>query len=130
WLRPGPLEVTDDAAVVLGAVRIGAAIDVVEAGLSGEKLEPGLVVAEGVAIGIVGVGEGDDLVGVHPIPHRDKALAELLHAEEEHGREVESGPGFAAAREEPGLPGHDRRNAGYAVGLADIGDRIRGLRRG
>src|SRR5207248_2570303 len=112
WLRPGPLEVTDDAAVVLGAVRIGAAIDVVEAGLSGEKLEPGLVVTEGVAIGIVGVGEGDDLVGVHPIPHRDKALAELLHAEEEHGREVESGPGFAAARRGPGcrrwrsLPAH------------------------
>src|ERR1700738_2279428 len=39
---------------------------------------------------IVRIRDRNDFVGAHPVPHRDEAFSELLHAEEEHRGEVEA----------------------------------------
>src|SRR5207245_6722726 len=63
------------------------------------------------------------------LPHRDETFSELLHAEEKHGREVESRTGLGAAGEIPGLPGDDGRHARNAVRLTHVGHRVGCLRR-
>ena len=115
------LESVDHRAVVGGAVRICAAVDRCVSGSLDQRYEVG---PKGSAVGVVRIHLGDDLVGAHLRPHREKAAGELVKAEEEHRRELECVAGLGAAAEVPGLPRHYGGHAGYAAGLAERGHRV------
>ena len=111
---------------VLEATRV----DEPEPFLRERSREAAPLVAPGVAVAVVGEEASHGLLRLHGLPSGDEVRDHVLEAPEEVVRPVEPLLRIAVAPEEPGLPGHHRRDAGHLVQLACVADRIGRLRRG
>ena len=123
------LELADDAREVGVAGLEPTRVDEREAAGVDAGREAGRRIGEGVAVGVVGAQQPDDLVGLDRVPHVDEHPDELLGAPEEVVGPVEPGRRIATATEEVRLPRRQRRQARHAVGLALVGDGVDHLRR-
>ena len=116
-LGPGLLEHADDRGEVLGPVRKTTAVDDREALLLEYRQ---LDVVHGVAVGVVGIQQGQDLVGRHLVKQVDHDVEAVLGTKEdvigplEHSVQVASGPRLHVALPR-GVAGDARRPEGLGL---------------
>ena len=86
-------------------------------------------IAPGIAVAVVCEEKSDLLVGVDLIPDRGEHHEDVFDAPVVVVGPLEALRRIAAAAEEPGLPGRRCGDAGHAVELALVADRVRVFRR-
>ena len=124
-LDVGSLECRDLRREVVGEKLEPAGIDQLVAGLRQRRREAALLVAEGVAVRVVGEHAADHLVGTRGIPQRRERAENVLQAPEEVIGPVEALRRIALAPEEVRLPRTVRGDARHLVDLGLIRDGVR-----
>ena len=99
------------------------------AGRCQRRRQAALLVAPGVAVGVVGEQAADHLVGRRAVPQREERRDDVLQAPEELIGPVEAFGRIALAAEEIRLPRAVGGDAGHLVDLGLVGHRIGGVGR-